>query len=146
MCLWGKACLASGYGERLSGVDLPPMDAVLVNTGVVCSTAQVYRRFDDLGGIKPIDTPRWQGGDLVTFINYLAAQRNDLQAAAIYIQPVIAEVLKVLQAQPQTLLARMSGSGATCFALCDDKVSALTLAQTLSRTLPKAWIKPCRLS
>jgi 4-diphosphocytidyl-2-C-methyl-D-erythritol kinase len=71
---------------------------------------------------------------------FLRAMRNDLQPAAIGIAPVIADVVAALAAQPGCLLARMSGSGATCFGLFADAAAAALAAQSLQRQQPGWWV------
>jgi 4-diphosphocytidyl-2-C-methyl-D-erythritol kinase len=71
--------------------------------------------------------------------------RNDLEAPAISLCPEIAEVLAALRREPETLLARMSGSGATCFALCASDMEAQGLVQKLERVQSNWWVKACRL-
>jgi len=65
-----------------------------------------------------------------------------LSAPAIALQPAIAEVLAVLRAAPQTLIARMSGSGATCFALMPDESGATRAAAVLKEKYPNWWVQP----
>ena len=77
---------------------------------------------------------------------FLARCRNDLEAPAIALQPVIAQVLAALTAQPQTLLARMSGSGATCFAICADRRARDDVALALGDTHRDWWVQPCTLA
>ncbi len=147
MCLWAKASVAEGYGERLTPARLPPTPAVLINPLVECSTAAVYGGFDALGQFRDIDGPSFaESGSLATLVEALKGTRNDLQAPAIRIQPVINNVLKSLTAQPETLLARMSGSGATCFALCASDQDAQALAKRLEVLWPQAWVRSCTLS
>ena len=69
----------------------------------------------------------------------------DLQAPAISLQPAIGEVLETLADEPETLLARMSGSGATCFALCAGDIEAEGLAERLQTMRPNWWVRRCRL-
>ncbi len=67
--------------------------------------------------------------------------RNDLEGAAVRLEPAIGEVLETLREQPEPLLARMSGSGATCFAVCDDAEAADALARRLSERRPDWWVR-----
>ena len=111
-CLLGRATLGTGKGEALLPVDgLAGMPLLLVNPGVAVSTAAVFARWDgeDRGGIAA-------DGDLLA---RALAGRNDLQPPAVEIAPAIAGVLTLLDAADGVRLARMSGSGATCFALFD---------------------------
>ena len=76
---------------------------------------------------------------------WLSAQRNDLEAAAIRVAPPIGDVLEALSGEAETLLARMSGSGATCFALCTGDFEAEQLAERLQALRPDWWVRRCRL-
>jgi 4-diphosphocytidyl-2-C-methyl-D-erythritol kinase len=71
--------------------------------------------------------------------------RNDLQAPAVALEPRIGQVLELLADEPETLLARMSGSGATCFALCAGDIEAEGLAERVELMRPDWWVKRCRL-
>lgn len=146
-CLWGRPVIAEGRGERLSPApEAPMLDAVLVNPGVPCATGAVYRAFDALGrgGAGRPDLPaRFASGPEVAEV--LAACRNDLEAPALAIAPAIAPVLDRLRASPDALLARLSGSGATCFALCADRDAAERLARSLAAAEPGWWVRACRL-
>jgi 4-diphosphocytidyl-2-C-methyl-D-erythritol kinase len=147
MCLWAQSSIAEGYGERLTPVRLPSMPAVLVNPLVECSTTAVYRGFDDLGRFYDLDGPAFdQAPNIETLVAALKTTRNDLQAPAVRLQPLINDVLESLSAQPETLFARMSGSGATCFALCANGRDATVLAQRLEALWPEAWVRSCILS
>ncbi len=145
MCLWARPAFASGYGERLTPVRLPPVPAVLVNPGVECSTAAVYRGFDATGPFSALDAVAEDIVNVEQLVLALAGTRNDLQAPAINLQPVIAEVLSDLDAQPETAFARMSGSGATCFALCRSDADAQALGRRMQLLRPGAWVASCRL-
>lgn len=145
MCLWGRASLAEGYGERLTPVGLPSVPTVLINPGVACPTPAIYRGFDALGQFSALDAIAEDIINIEQLTTMLAGTRNDLQAPAIALQPVIAEVLAELTTQPETLFARMSGSGATCFALCATDAEAQALGRRMQRLRPDAWVAPCRL-
>lgn len=146
-CLWGRSVLAEGRGERLSPAPTTPvLDAVLVNPGVACPTGAVYRAYDEgLGasGVRPALPERFE--DAREAAEALAGCRNDLEAPAAGLQPQIARVLALLRAAPETLLARLSGSGATCFALCADAKAAERLAGEISAAEPAWWVRACRL-
>lgn len=147
MCLWAKASVAEGYGERLTPARLPRIPAVLINPLVECPTPAVYSGFDALGEFLDIDGPAFSElVSLEALVEALEATRNDLQAPAVRLQSVINDVLESLMAQPETLFARMSGSGATCFALCAGDQYAEALAARLEGLWPQAWIKACTLS
>lgn len=147
-CLHGQPVIAEGRGERLSPAPaMPVLDAVLVNPGLPSSTAAVYRAFDQSGAAGGADRPwlpdAFEG--LEDVAAFLSVCRNDLQAPAIALQPAIGEVLETLADEPETLLARMSGSGATCFALCAGDIEAEGLAERLQAMRPGWWVRRCRL-
>ncbi|ESQ75294.1 4-(cytidine 5'-diphospho)-2-C-methyl-D-erythritol kinase [Asticcacaulis sp. AC402] len=147
MCLWNRSAFAEGYGEILTPVAMPELPCVLINPRVECSTAAVYSGFDHLGRFEGIDA-KAEFDRLSTIDAVIAAlkcTRNDLEPAAIRQQPVIADVLASLNGQPQTLLARMSGSGATCFALCANPDAAETLSHRMQALWPAAWVQACTL-
>ena len=127
--------------------DLPRVPALLVNPGLACPTGPVFRAYDEAGGgagfrefgaVPPFERV-W---DLV---HWLGNQRNDLQAPAVAAVPEIAGVLDTLEALPDVLLARMSGSGATCFALFDTGDAARRAAAQLSAERPGWWIRATSL-
>jgi 4-diphosphocytidyl-2-C-methyl-D-erythritol kinase len=147
-CLWGRPAVAVGWGERLSRAPgLPPIDAVLVNPGVAVSTAEVYRAFDAGGRFGAVDPPRAPEAfeDTVELAAWLAGQRNDLQAAAVIVAPQVGDVLETLAGEPECLLARVSGSGGTCFALCRNDFEAGSLAERIEALAPGWWVQRCRL-
>lgn len=146
-CLWGKAVIAEGRGERLSPAPrLPPLPAVLVNPRVPSPTGAVYRAYD----AAPRDCARPLTPDVfitpAAVIHWLRATRNDLEAPAIALNPVIGRTLAVLAAEPESLFVRMSGSGATCFALCADLAAAGRLAARLAVANPGWWVAPTLLT
>jgi len=147
-CLWGAPVVAEGFGERLSSAPgLPPIDAVLVNAGLPVSTAEVYARFDADGRFGDVIQPAAPDAfeDVTELAAWLATQRNDLESAAIAVAPQVGAVLETLAGEPETLLARVSGSGGTCFALCGSDIEAETLAERIEALAPDWWVKRCRL-
>jgi 4-diphosphocytidyl-2-C-methyl-D-erythritol kinase len=111
-CLAGRTALGTGKGDALARLDgLADIPLLLVNPNVAVSTAQVFARWDG------IDRGPLPDGDLLARAR---AARNDLEPPAIALAPVIADVRALLDAAPGVILARMSGSGATCFALFED--------------------------
>lgn len=146
-CLWARSVLAEGRGERLSPAPVAPMlDAVLVNPGVVCPTGAVYRAYDEgpaASSYRPVLPEQFETAWDVA--EALAGCRNDLEAPAAGLRPEIAGTLDLLRAQPETLLARLSGSGATCFALAADPEDAERLAAAVAAAEPDWWVRTCRL-
>jgi 4-diphosphocytidyl-2-C-methyl-D-erythritol kinase len=147
-CLESVPVIATGRGDILTAAPpLPSLDVVLVNPLAPSPTGAVYRAYDaDVapGGAAPPALPD-RFATAQDLAASLAATRNDLEAPAVALQPLIGEVLQVLGVAPEARLARMSGSGATCFALCADAVDAWRLAVRLEKARPDWWVKPCRL-
>ncbi|WP_394763697.1 4-(cytidine 5'-diphospho)-2-C-methyl-D-erythritol kinase [Phenylobacterium sp.] len=147
-CLWGAPVIAQGRGERLSAAPgLPVLDAVLVSPRVAVSTAEVYRRLDldgRFGDVTPPAAPE-AFEDAIDLAAWLTGQRNDLEAPAIALAPQVGAVLETLANEPETLLARVSGSGGTCFALCAGDIEAEGLAERLEAMAPDWWVRRCRL-
>ncbi len=147
-CLWGRPVLAQGRGERLSAAPgLPPLEAVLVNPGVAVSTPAVYRAFDAAGRFGDVAPPPLPAAfeSVEEVAAWLATTSNDLEAPAISVAPEIGAVLATLKDEPEALLARVSGSGGTCFALCADDFAAETLVERLEAMAPAWWVRRCRL-
>ena len=137
VCLAGRPARMTGVGEVLDAAPrLPACGIVLVNPGVAVATPSVFRvRTGDFS--PPLDLPqRWQ--DAAALAATLSACRNDLQAPAISLAPAIADVLAALRATENNLLARMSGSGATCFALFATAADAEAAAVAVAR--PGWWV------
>jgi 4-diphosphocytidyl-2-C-methyl-D-erythritol kinase len=148
-CLIARPVIGEGRGDQLSPAPaMPPLPAVLVNPRRPCSTGQVYRAFDALAAPRArADTPALADAyeSVAEVIRLLEACRNDLEAPALSVCPEIAEVLAALRTAPQTRLARLSGSGASCFALCHTFDEACALAATLGASRAGWWVRACRL-
>jgi 4-diphosphocytidyl-2-C-methyl-D-erythritol kinase len=135
-------CLASwlgGTGDRVEAAPaLPRVGLVLVNPGIALPTAGVFkaRRGPFSVPARFTEAP----ADAASLAALLAKRRNDLTAAAIAQVPMIASVLERLDAADDMLLARMSGSGATCFGLFATKAAADAAADTIRRREPGWWV------
>ena len=137
VCLFSKTAQMSGIGENLSFLPgLGQVNAVLVNPRVSISTANVFNAFDEMsvkgGSILPSSA---EGSLLLRAIN----GRNDLEAAAISLEPVIGDVLSVINNQTGCCLARMSGSGPTCYGLFKDASASLNAANAIRSIAPDWW-------
>ena len=142
-CVHARTARMSGIGADTRAVACPALHAVLVNPRAPAPTGAVYRAFDDacLGrDLAPVDDPPTDDVRL-----WLAAQRNDLEPAAVTVAPAVGEVLDVLKALAPDALVRMSGSGATCFAITDTREDAVALAARLAAARPAWWVRPTRL-
>ncbi|MDP3801268.1 4-(cytidine 5'-diphospho)-2-C-methyl-D-erythritol kinase [Brevundimonas sp.] len=147
MCLHARSAWAEGRGERLTFEPrLPPLPVLLVNPGVPSPTGAVYGAYD-AGPVRAADRPRPPSGwDPASVLAWLADQRNDLQAPAVALQPVIGEALAAVEALPGVRLARMSGSGATVFALFATAAAADEAARLLAASRPDWWVVSTRLA
>jgi 4-diphosphocytidyl-2-C-methyl-D-erythritol kinase len=118
VCLAGHASRMSGIGEQLAaGPRLPDCGILLVNPGVAVATADVFRARRGPWSSPPSLPASWP--DAASMADHLRQLHNDLEPAAVVLQPVIGEVLEGLAGIPGCRLVRMSGSGATCFGLFD---------------------------
>jgi 4-diphosphocytidyl-2-C-methyl-D-erythritol kinase len=132
-----------GIGEKLSApLAIPKLAAVLVNPGVAVPTKDVFELLGFESGTakraaRMRALPRGRG----SLIAFLAGEHNDLEPAAIKLQPVIARVLTALRQQDGCDLARMSGSGATCFGLFTSSRAAAAAARHLAAAQPNWWVK-----
>jgi 4-diphosphocytidyl-2-C-methyl-D-erythritol kinase len=138
VCIASRACRMTGIGERITPLDLPAFWLVLVNPGVPVATSAVFdtlarRQNPPLGASLPATS-------LDLLCGYLARARNDLEAPALAVEPSIGEVLAGLRGQPGCRLARMSGSGATCFGLFERGAEARAAAARIGRAAPGWWV------
>ena len=145
ICWVGRAAFVGGIGEAIDPAPpLPAAPLVLVNPLKPLPTPKVFKartgpfqepaRFNDMA-----DSP-------AALARLLAARRNGLTDAAVQAEPAVAEVLAALNAAPGTLLARMSGSGATCFALFETDAAAAAAATILAAAHSTWWVKAGRLA
>jgi len=140
VCIKSQTCLMQGIGENL--IPLPclgQLAAVLVNPGVPVSTAMIFKAFDKIGSSSEFQLP---AGSLLEMAQ---GGRNDLQEIAISIEPSIQTVLDGISTQEGCQLARMSGSGATCFGLFSDSKQAQIAANNLKENHPDWWCVPTML-
>jgi 4-diphosphocytidyl-2-C-methyl-D-erythritol kinase len=148
VCLASSVRMMRGRGDILSPpLDLPALPAVLANPGVTLPTREVFAALDrpfhtQDAGEEQASPPARTRTDLIAF---LQESGNDLEALATRLRPVVAEVLGALRALQGVRLARMSGSGATCFAILDSARAAQAAARTLRERQPGWWVKATRL-
>ena len=154
VCLASVACLMTGIGDHLMPVVLPALPCVLVNPRVAVATKDVFAALglkagrlrvgvrDVLKGTKWPD----EGASAEDWLTTLTAQGNDLEAPALSVETVIGEVLTALRDAEGARLARMSGSGATCFALFDDADAAASAAEAIRVAHPLWWVHAGALS
>jgi 4-diphosphocytidyl-2-C-methyl-D-erythritol kinase len=150
ICLYGKAAFVSGIGETIGPAPhLPPAWLVLANPGVGLTTAEVFgaRAREAAAGFSP-PAHRWDAPprDAGALARHLAKDGNDLEAPARRLRPEIDRVLATLEHRTGCLLARMSGSGATCFGLFAEAGSAEAAAAQIGAEHPGWWVRAARLS
>lgn len=141
-CLYGRSCLMEGRGESLTPVALPRFGAVLVNPRVPVSTADIFRALAIPPGTRHgVTSPFPAGAPRGALLDWLRAEPNDLEAPARTLVPVLDEVEAALRATPGAELARMSGSGATMFALYENCRVAAGAARIVAGAHPAWWVK-----
>lgn len=144
VCLASQARVMRGVGEILSPpVALPAVPAVLVNPGVAVATRDVFKTLAGMGGssmpLGPVPD------EMEALLAFLELHGNDLTQPAVACAPAVGEALDALGDLPDVRLARMSGSGSTCFALFDSTGQAEAAARQLKTARPDWWIEATRL-
>jgi 4-diphosphocytidyl-2-C-methyl-D-erythritol kinase len=154
VCLASRACDMTGVGETLLPLSLPIIPCVMVNPCVPVATRDVFdalglRSGELLVGATDVfrgtDWPE-AGASVEDWVEVLADNTNDLEAPATRIQPVIGAVIAALNATNGAWLARMSGSGATCFAIYENTADAGRAADKIRRDHPDWWVHAGTLS
>ena len=145
VCLLPRARMMSGRGEIVgAALDLPPVFAVLVNPGIALATPAVFAQI----GMKPGERSIWGAHPHIErnegfdgLLPKLRKGRNDMEDSASVLAPVVGHALAVLGAARGARLARMSGSGATCFALFENCHAAARAARVIARDHPGWWVR-----
>ncbi len=147
VCLEPRARWMCGTGDILSApVTMPRVFGVLANPAVPLATRDVFNALS-----APQDGGRAGGalpavpGARKEFISFVAAHRNDLEAPAIRLAPIIDDVLILLREQPGCALARMSGSGSTCFGIFATRSAAVFAARAVADMHPNWWVRTTEL-
>ncbi|MDR7037907.1 4-diphosphocytidyl-2-C-methyl-D-erythritol kinase [Methylobacterium sp. BE186] len=149
VCLDPRARMMRGAGETIgSPLDLSPLPAVLINPGVPVPTAPVFKALglapgDTLAGADHPEVAQGLGPN--GLLSLIGPARNDLEAPALTLAPVIGEALASLRAQGGCRLARMSGSGATVFGIFAHRSQAALGARAIARAMPGWWVEPTLL-
>jgi 4-diphosphocytidyl-2-C-methyl-D-erythritol kinase len=154
VCLASRACDMAGVGETLVPLILPKLPCVMINPRVPVPTKDVFKalglRNGELlvGASDVIEAQAWPeaGASIADWVEALSAVANDLEAPAMRIQPAISEVLSGLRSADGAMLARMSGSGATCFAIFANGAAAQRAAQKILHDHPAWWVHAGELS
>ncbi len=139
VCVESRPARMAGIGEQITPLaPLPTLWCVLVNPGAACPTPAVFAALERRDG-SPLPEIPARFADAEALLDYLFATRNDLEAPARRLVPAIGEALEALAASGAAL-ARMSGSGATCFGLFEDEGAALSAAERLRAAAPGWWV------
>ena len=144
ICATSRPARIRGIGEVMEFCALPPLSLLLVNPRVEVSTQAVFKLLarKDNSALSPLPSDLSDGE---TLIRWLAEQRNDLELPARKIASVVGYVLAALRNLPFCALARMSGSGASCFGIFGSASEAEVAATRLRLNHPDWWITPARL-
>jgi 4-diphosphocytidyl-2-C-methyl-D-erythritol kinase len=141
VCIDSVPSFMEGRGEILRpAVSLPRIAMLLVNPGVAVSTRDVFAGLVTRTGVE-MTLPSGRFRDTADLLRFLETTRNDLEAPARIIQPVIGESLIAMAALPGALFTRMSGSGATCFGIFADDDCCHRAAGILKKARPRWWVE-----
>ena len=154
VCLLSRACSMQGVGEKLAGLDLPELPCVMVNPRIAVATKDVFAELGlkkgqfRAGFAEMLEAVTWPkvGASPDAWIKFLQGGVNDLEAPALRVEPAIADVLSALRETEGVRLARMSGSGATCFAIYDSKDTASAAGRAVAQAHPGWWVHAGTLS
>jgi 4-diphosphocytidyl-2-C-methyl-D-erythritol kinase len=154
VCLASRPCDMTGVGESLLPLSLPIMPCVMVNPRVPVATRDVFNALGLRNGellVGATDVFRgtaWPeaGASVEDWVEVLAASSNDLEGPAARIQPIIGDVISALSASNGAWLTRMSGSGATCFAIYENTADAGRAAEKIRHDHPEWWVHAGTLS
>lgn len=149
-CIYQQPAFISGIGEIIQPVKLPiSLPVLLVNPNQPLSTQPVFRAYQknnvpfhaSVHNSVVTQLKNWE-----SFKKMILENDNDLQSSAIALLPDIEAILSALTKQPGCEVARMSGSGPTCFALFSDQHAAQSAAKTIAQTYPNYWVLLTHLS
>jgi 4-diphosphocytidyl-2-C-methyl-D-erythritol kinase len=145
-CVRSRPVWMRGRGERLVDAHAPSVPVVLVNPGLTLETRRVFERFDRIAAHAPfIEAQPPNTLNPKTFAKELSRRRNDLFGAAQELCPEIGKVVELIERQPGCLLARMSGSGPTCFGVFDSDYAAEAAAREIGDRRRRYWVRATTL-
>lgn len=143
VCVDSRTAWMEGRGEIVTPVaGLSSAWLVLANPGVAVPTAKVFAALKTRTGVGKANRSVFERG---SFVDYLRATTNDLEPPALEIAPAIGEVLAMLRGQRGAGIARMSGSGATCFAIFESRDTAQAAAEAIKTAKPGWWVTATRV-
>ncbi|MBI3678333.1 MAG: 4-(cytidine 5'-diphospho)-2-C-methyl-D-erythritol kinase [Proteobacteria bacterium] len=145
VCFFGQSSWMAGRGDDMARASVPPLHAVLVNPGVSIATRDVFAELRERTGIGAGEWPeRFETAQ--SLFDFLRTTKNDLEAPALGLAPQIGEALRTLRSVAGIELARMSGSGATCFGLFPNEAMAKNAAASIAASRPNWWVKSAQLA
>ena len=148
VCLINRLAFMQGIGDRVKSLGLAArIPAVLVNPRTPLSTASVFAELAAPHLKSPAEDespPQFENAQ--ELIGWVAKGRNDLEAPALRLAPIIDGVRTALLAQPGCQVARLSGSGPTCFGIFETAPGAATAAEVIAREQPNWWVRATALS
>ena len=144
MCLLGKPARVTGIGENITPLPIGQLHLVLLNPRIPLSTPEVFEQLSTKKSPPLSELHRYEERTNRFWINYLLHQRNDLQQAACTLVPQISDCLTALEEFEDCMLARMSGSGATCFGIFENPGEAAHAAHQLRHQYEDWWVMPAR--
>jgi 4-diphosphocytidyl-2-C-methyl-D-erythritol kinase len=145
-CVYARPLQMTGIGETIHPlIAWPALPAVIVNSGRLVPTGPVFKAYDARhpDPLKVQNAP--VAGTITDALSIIAEGRNDLESPAISLEPTVAHTLEALEVTPGVKLARMSGSGASCFGLCQTPEAAEAAAEALTRAHPDWTVKAVML-
>ena len=143
VCLTSKTAHMTGIGEDVTLLpEMGQLQALLINPRVAVSTGAIFKAFDAGPNIRETPRPMKMSGDLLA---RALDGRNDLEPIAIAQAPIIGDVLRLLASQSGCQLARMSGSGATCFGIFENKTLLKRAEAAIKSQHPDWWCVATRL-
>ncbi|KQW20776.1 4-diphosphocytidyl-2C-methyl-D-erythritol kinase [Afipia sp. Root123D2] len=148
VCLASRACSMQGIGDELAALDLPELPCVMINPRVAVATKDVFAELGlkkgqfRVGISEVLEAVTWPkvGASADVWLDFLKGGANDLEAPALRVEPIIGDVLTVLRETDGVRLARMSGSGATCFAIYGNADDAKSAGQAIAQAHPGWWV------
>lgn len=141
VCRASQTSMMRGIGEDVTPLSgLGQLSAILVNPGVAVSTGAIFRAMD----AQPRETHPKETALKGDLLSRALSGRNDMQEVATLQAPIIADVLRAVAQQTGCALARMSGSGATCFGIFRSDAQAQQAARAISQAQPAWWVRACR--
>jgi len=143
VCLRSETTHMTGIGEDVTCLPkMGQLHALLVNPRVAVSTGEIFKAFDSASDIRETPRPMKTSGDL---LSRALDGRNDLEPIAVAQAPIIGDVLRLLASQNGCQLARMSGSGATCFGIFETKTALRHAEAAIKAQAPQWWCVPTLL-